>query len=87
MASEPKDIALAVRIKDAGIKADEADDVLRPTSGNDQWQDMFEELGMEVVDETALPEDDDERRELSTFLSVNELMMQHYHRSRLFARR
>ena len=68
MASEPKDIALAVRIKDAGREGQDGDGGidLGPFGASEEWQDMFEELGMEVVDETAQPEDDDERRELQS---------------------
>lgn len=68
MASEPKDIALAVRIKDSGKDGQDrdGDDDLASSSASEEWQDMFEELGMEVVDETAQPEDDDERRELQS---------------------
>ena len=57
--SEPRDIAFAIHVRDD-----------RERNGNGHgsagWQEMeavFEELGMEVIDEAALAEDDDERRE------------------------
>lgn len=50
------DIALAVRLTGGGGSVSEAD------------EERFDELGFEMVDEGAVPEEDDERRE-SPFLS------------------
>jgi hypothetical protein len=66
MASEPKDIALAVRVKDVGTGEGDGEDFHQTPTGSEEWQDMLEELGMEVVDETAQPADDDERRKLTS---------------------
>lgn len=51
---EPKDIALAIRVKT------DATDV----ASDEEWKDVFEEVGLEVIDENAQAEEDDERRRL-----------------------
>jgi hypothetical protein len=59
---QPRDIALAIRVKFASTEA-----ALGEARRTEQsWEDVeeaFDELGMEVVDELASPEEDDERRE------------------------
>ena len=64
--TEPRDIALAIRVShDLSNSHDESDlnDVLPESSWSD-IEEMFEEVGMEVVDESAPLDDDDDRREL-----------------------
>jgi hypothetical protein len=63
--AEPRDIALAIRLKsesatsqqDGGGSKDE-----RREDEQDGLEDLFDEIGMEYLDEGSLPEDDDERR-------------------------
>jgi hypothetical protein len=55
----PRDIALAIRIrsdnsKEARVAPDEVE--------GEKMEDLFDEVGMEYMDESSLPEDDDERR-------------------------
>jgi hypothetical protein len=55
----PRDIALAIRIrsdnpKEARVAPDEVE--------GEKMEDLFNEVGMEYMDESSLPEDDDERR-------------------------
>ena len=54
----PRDIALAIRIRG---NTNEARDVIDELDG-EKMEDLFDELGMEYMDESSLPEDDDERR-------------------------
>ena len=54
----PRDIALAIRIRGS---TKETRDVFDELDG-EKMEDLFDELGMEYMDESSLPEDDDERR-------------------------
>ena len=70
----PRDIALAVRI--CGSK-NEARDVIDELEG-EKMEDLFDELGMEYMDESSLPEDDDERRMSTSHIAISILgPMQH----------
>jgi hypothetical protein len=55
----PRDIALAIRIRgdNARHERKEPDEV-----EGERMEDLFDEVGMEYMDESSLPEDDDERR-------------------------
>jgi len=58
----PRDIALAIRIRaDNTQQTREVSEV-----DGEKMEDLFDEVGMEYMDESSLPEDDDERR-MSTF--------------------
>ena len=67
--TEPRDIALAIRTSDVP-KEKEAEDGDEGSAASRQsvnmelgdLEEMFEEVGMELVDETQEPEDDDDRR-------------------------
>jgi hypothetical protein len=73
MVNDPKDIALAIKTtRSPTAKADTEtngdNEELESTStgvamSEDDMEDMFNELGLELVDETAVLEEDDERRE------------------------
>ena len=63
---DPKDIALAIRVK----SEDELDTA--KLGEDEEWTDIFEEVGLEVIDENAQAEEDDERRELISHLTVYE---------------
>jgi hypothetical protein len=83
--AEPRDIALAIRIKSSdesgtsatttsssrttrGIDDDESNETshiaISSIDAGDQesLEDLFDEIGMEYLDENSLPEEDDERR-------------------------
>lgn len=65
----PRDIALAIRIRGDTNQAREVSGV-----EGEKMEDLFDEVGMEYMDESSLPEDDDERRMftpplLSSFLT------------------
>ena len=62
---EPKDIALAIKIRpDSTDTAGGVEETVQLSYNDDgEWRETFEEVGFEVVDETAQPEEDDERRE------------------------
>jgi len=65
--ADPRDIALAIRLKSSSTQnGDEREREM------DRMEDLFDEIGMEYMDESSLPEDDDERR-----------MSIHYHASLL----
>lgn len=77
--AEPRDIALAIRIPTlapdsvSGTHEDDTptDDRLAGTAGGDvsaaeDLEEMFDEIGMEFLDETTSLEDDDERRQSSS---------------------
>jgi len=54
----PRDIALAIRIRaDNTQQAREVSEM-----DGETMEDLFDEVGMEYMDESSLPEDDDERR-------------------------
>jgi len=53
----PRDIALAIRIRGNTNQAREVSEV-----DGEKMEDLFDEVGMEYMDESSLPEDDDERR-------------------------
>jgi hypothetical protein len=53
----PRDIALAIRIRGDTNQAREVSEV-----EGEKMEDLFDEVGMEYMDESSLPEDDDERR-------------------------
>jgi hypothetical protein len=53
----PRDIALAIRIRGDTNQAREVSEV-----EDEKMEDLFDEVGMEYMDESSLPEDDDERR-------------------------
>jgi hypothetical protein len=53
----PRDIALAIRIRGDTNQAREISEV-----EGEKMEDLFDEVGMEYMDESSLPEDDDERR-------------------------
>jgi hypothetical protein len=55
----PRDIALAIR-----IRADHTNEV-----EGEKMEDLFDEVGMEYMDESSLPEDDDERRMSTSLLA------------------
>jgi hypothetical protein len=83
LVNEPKDVALAIRvapgpssIQDQGVDAGPVRS--SGTDSNEEWKDVFEEVGFEVVDEVATPEDDDERRESSLHV-VSWCLTQHAH--------
>jgi hypothetical protein len=52
--ASPRDIALAIRLKSSATESLEE---------GERIEDLFDEIGMEYMDESSLPEDDDERRE------------------------
>lgn len=55
--AEPRDIALAIRVRHS--------DETGTGRSEDAWEEveeMFDEVGMEAIDESALVEEDDERR-------------------------
>ena len=57
MMADPRDIALAIRLKSSSTQnGDEREREM------DRMEDIFDEIGMEYMDESSLPEDDDERR-------------------------
>ena len=65
LVNEPKDVALAVRvapglssIREEGVEAGRVRS--RGDDSDEEWKDIFEEVGFEVVDEVATPEDDDD---------------------------
>ena len=74
MVNDPKDIALAIKtspspVIDSSLNGrDEFINTKATGAGmsEDDMEDMFNELGLELVDETALPDEDDERREWPT---------------------
>jgi hypothetical protein len=55
----PRDIALAIRIR--GDDTNESREMTDEVEG-EKMEDLFDEVGMEYMDESSLPEDDDERR-------------------------
>lgn len=57
MMATPRDIALAIRIRGDTNQAREVSEV-----EGEKMEDLFDEVGMEYMDESSLPEDDDERR-------------------------
>jgi hypothetical protein len=71
----PRDIALAIRIRSDNSK--EAREVTDEAEG-ERMEDLFDEVGMEYMDESSLPEDDDERRKsTSPLLSPFPAPVQH----------
>jgi hypothetical protein len=78
--AEPRDIALAIRLKP---ESDTQQEGGRGSKNEDReveqdgLEDLFDEIGMEYLDEGSLPEDDDERREFcllvlsSSYLSLS----------------
>jgi len=60
----PRDIALAIRIRGNTNEAREVTDEVE----GEKMEDLFDELGMEYMDESSLPEDDDERRMFTSHL-------------------
>lgn len=63
MTKEPRDIALAIKIKeDSNIQNSESNEAQGSTGAEASIEEEFEELGMEFIDETAEAMDDDERR-------------------------
>jgi len=69
----PRDIALAIRIRG---NTNEARDVIDELDG-EKMEDLFDELGMEYMDESSLPEDDDERRMSTSYLQSILALLQH----------
>jgi len=72
--AEPRDIALSIRLKPRPIPSETGNDNLggRNTGRRDEvdgLEDLFDEVGLEYLDEASLPEDDDERRESCQILS------------------
>jgi len=65
----PRDIALAIRIRGETNQAREVSVV-----DGEKMEDLFDEVGMEYMDESSLPEDDDERR-MSTSLFLSPFLM------------
>jgi hypothetical protein len=64
--AEPRDIALAIRLKSESATSQEGGGGSkneRHEVEQDGLEDLFDEIGMEYLDEGSLPEDDDERRE------------------------
>jgi hypothetical protein len=57
--STPRDIALAIRIRG---DTNQAREVSEAEGEGEKMEDLFDEVGMEYMDESSLPEDDDERR-------------------------
>jgi hypothetical protein len=53
----PRDIALAIRIRGDNANIKEYNE-----AEGERMEDLFDEVGMEYMDESSLPEDDDERR-------------------------
>ena len=62
--SNPRDIALAVRLAPS---QDEGDGEVPSRALPDIVEEMFDELGMELFDEAAPADDDDERRESPSY--------------------
>jgi hypothetical protein len=60
--NQPRDIALAIRVT-LESPEESLDEAPRTEQAWEDVEEAFDELGMEVVDELASPEDDDERRE------------------------
>lgn len=60
MLDPPPDLSVAVRIKEGTEPAADT----HPTAEDIDEEDRFDEIGMEVVDERGVVDDDDERREL-----------------------
>jgi len=78
--AEPRDIALSIRLKPRSVQSDMSNDTQESSTRaggekeQDGLEDMFDEIGMEYLDEASLPEDDDERRKsypfrISSFLA------------------
>ena len=71
--AEPRDIALSIHLESAPIRSDTGNtnqNGSRSTGGEEEQdglEDMFDEIGMEYLDEASLPEDDDERRKSYPF--------------------
>lgn len=61
----PRDIALAIRIRPGTSER-----VTNDEEG-EKMEDLFDEIGMEYLEEGSLPEDDDERRESSSYLQTS----------------
>lgn len=60
----PRDIALAIRIRPSGSEQSTGEESNNEEE-RERMEDLFDEIGMEYMDESSLPEDDDERRESS----------------------
>lgn len=66
--AEPRDIGLSIRLKPRSVQSDMSNDAQESSrragveEEQDGLEDMFDEIGMEYLDEASLPEDDDERR-------------------------
>lgn len=76
MVNDPKDIALAVKMSFSPLTSNNDNDKANEDASGgkrisaEDLEDTFDELGLELVDETAQPEDDDERRELICSIAV-----------------
>jgi hypothetical protein len=66
----PRDIALAIRLQPNGEAqaASSSSETRKREKDGAELEDLFDEIGMEYLDETEIPEDDDERRESTTHL-------------------
>jgi hypothetical protein len=66
----PRDIALAIRLHPNGEAqaASSSSETRKREKDGAELEDLFDEIGMEYLDETEIPEDDDERRESTTHL-------------------
>jgi hypothetical protein len=62
----PRDIALAIRIRGDTNQTREVSEV-----EDEKMEDLFDEVGMEYMDESSLPEDDDERRMSTSTLLIS----------------
>ena len=72
---EPKDISLAVRTSRSSDPT-ESTDTHEPQGAQDAQEfdtEVFDEVGMDFVDEQARPEDDDERRKSSSLNAGNRM--------------